>query len=97
MKLLLGQNRSHILAGNLADVFPGSAHVRDFGLQSADDQVVWDFARDREYTIVSKRRFSADELSARCAPEGCVAQHWQLLDHPSRSRDSETCDTPDRL
>ena len=54
MKLLFDQNLSHYLPAGLADVFPEAAHVRDFGLQAEDDQVVWDFARDRGFTIVSK-------------------------------------------
>jgi predicted nuclease of predicted toxin-antitoxin system len=54
VKLLFDQNLSHYLPPGLADVFPDSAHVREFGLQKADDQVVWDFARDRGFTIVSK-------------------------------------------
>ena len=32
MKLLLDQNLSHRLVAALADVFPGSVHVRDVGL-----------------------------------------------------------------
>ena len=54
VKLLLDQNLSHLLVGKLSDVFPGSGHVRDFGLQNADDLVVWNFARDQDYMIVSK-------------------------------------------
>jgi predicted nuclease of predicted toxin-antitoxin system len=54
VKLLLDQNLSHLLARRLCDVFPGSAHVRDFGMQTVDDQEVWDFARDHQYVIVSK-------------------------------------------
>lgn len=54
MKLLLDQNLSHFLAANLCDVFPGSGHLRDFGLQAADDEAVWQFARDQGYAILSK-------------------------------------------
>jgi predicted nuclease of predicted toxin-antitoxin system len=54
VKLLLDQNLSHLLAGKLSDVFPGSAHVRHFGLQTATDEAVWVFARDGDYTILSK-------------------------------------------
>ena len=54
MKLLFDQNLSHRLVPALADVFPASAHVRDFDLQRADDEAIWDFAKDNEFTIVSK-------------------------------------------
>ena len=54
MKLLFDQNLSHLLVGSLADIFPDAAHVRDHGLQNADDAAVWDFARDHGYTLVSK-------------------------------------------
>jgi len=37
VKLLFDQNLSPFLAGRLADIFPGSAHVRDRDLDTADD------------------------------------------------------------
>jgi predicted nuclease of predicted toxin-antitoxin system len=37
MKLLFDQNLSHRLVAALADVFPGSVHVRDVGLARAAD------------------------------------------------------------
>ena len=46
MRLLLDQNLSHRLKGPLDGVYPGIAHVRDFGLERADDSAVWDFAAD---------------------------------------------------
>lgn len=54
MKLLFDQNLSHRLARALADLFPDSLHVRDVGLRAADDPVVWDYARQRGFVIVSK-------------------------------------------
>ncbi len=54
MKLLFDENLSHRLCALLVDVFPGAAHVRDSGLQSADDATVWTWARQHGYTIVSK-------------------------------------------
>ncbi|HEY7314960.1 MAG TPA: DUF5615 family PIN-like protein [Gemmataceae bacterium] len=44
MKLLFDQNLSHRLVGQLAAEFPGSAHVRDAGLASASDSVIWAYA-----------------------------------------------------
>ena len=54
MKLLLDQNLSHKLVAAVADLFPGSAHVRDRGLAEASDQAVWDDARENGFVIVSK-------------------------------------------
>ncbi len=54
MKLLLDQNISYKLVKRLADVYPGSKHVRQVGLWEADDLAVWDYARDNGFVIVSK-------------------------------------------
>lgn len=54
MKLLLDQNLSPHLVRTLEAVYPGSSHVRLVGLRDADDHVVWEFARNHDFTIVSK-------------------------------------------
>jgi predicted nuclease of predicted toxin-antitoxin system len=54
VKLLFDENLSHKLAQRLADVFPDSLHVREVGLKTADDQVVWEYAKENELIIVSK-------------------------------------------
>ena len=54
MKLLFDENLSPRLVGLLADVYPGSAHVHDCGLGSADDEAVWQFAKRENFSIVSK-------------------------------------------
>jgi predicted nuclease of predicted toxin-antitoxin system len=54
VKLLLDQNLSPRLARTLALLYPGITHVRDVGLQSADDAVVWDYAAVHGFVIVSK-------------------------------------------
>ncbi len=54
MKLLLDQNLSPRLAGTLAALYPRTTHVRDVGLQAADDDTVWAYAAERGYAIVSK-------------------------------------------
>lgn len=54
MKLLFDQNLSPRLVPALMDLFPGSVHVRDLGLQSADDEAVWDYAVKNGFSIVSK-------------------------------------------
>jgi predicted nuclease of predicted toxin-antitoxin system len=54
VKLLFDQNLSPRLVGLLADVFPGSLHVRQVGLERADDESIWSLARDRGFAIVTK-------------------------------------------
>ena len=54
MRLLFDQNLSPRLVERLSDVFPGSAHVADLGLDRADDVAVWEHARSDNYTIVTK-------------------------------------------
>ncbi len=54
MRLLFDQNLSHRLTETLLELYPGSAHVRGVGLESADDLEVWTYARDNGYAVVSK-------------------------------------------
>jgi predicted nuclease of predicted toxin-antitoxin system len=54
VKLLFDENLSPRLVRTLADVYPGSAHVHDCGLGSADDHTIWRYAKDNGFTIVSK-------------------------------------------
>ena len=42
------------MAASLADIYPGSAHVHECGLGSADDEAVWDYAKKNGFTIVTK-------------------------------------------
>jgi len=54
MKLLFDNNLSHKLAQRLGDVFPGSTHVMTQHLDESKDQEIWSFARENDYTIVTK-------------------------------------------
>lgn len=55
MKLLLfDQNLSPRLIGQLSDLYPDSVHVSNLGLSTAFDQVVWEYARQGDYIIVTK-------------------------------------------
>jgi predicted nuclease of predicted toxin-antitoxin system len=54
VKLLFDQNLSPRLVEQLADVFAGSLHVRQAGLDRANDDAIWRFARDNGYAIVTK-------------------------------------------
>lgn len=54
MRLLFDQNLSYKLATRLAGDYPGSAHVRDFGMTRAADPAVWSHAAASGFVIVSK-------------------------------------------
>jgi predicted nuclease of predicted toxin-antitoxin system len=54
MKLLFDQNLSPNLVKRLADIFPESAHVEALGLGKDGDLAIWNFAKDKEYAIVTK-------------------------------------------
>lgn len=54
MKLLFDQNLSYHIAESLTALYPGSTHVRLLGLERADDEAIWNFAKDNQYVIVSK-------------------------------------------
>ncbi len=54
MKLLFDENLSPKLPNLLADIFPNSIHVRDVGMKATNDPIVWDYAKDNDFMIVSK-------------------------------------------
>ena len=54
MKLLFDENLSYKLARRVEDPFPDSIHVRDVGLKSSEDPLVWDYAQNNDFMIVSK-------------------------------------------
>jgi predicted nuclease of predicted toxin-antitoxin system len=54
VKLLLDENLSRFLVRRLEDLFPSSTHVANAGLESSSDQVIWDYAVNNGFVIVSK-------------------------------------------
>ena len=54
MKLIFDQNLSPSLPRLLADLYPGSMHVREAGLSEADDASIWNYAKAHVFVIVSK-------------------------------------------
>ena len=57
MKLLLDQNISFRIANKIQDIFPGSQQVKDLGLGNSKDSLIWTFAKENDYCIVT---FDAD-------------------------------------
>lgn len=54
MSLLFDQNLSWRLVRQLADIYPGSAHIRTLGLEHEPDDRIWARARADGLAIVSK-------------------------------------------
>jgi predicted nuclease of predicted toxin-antitoxin system len=54
VKLLFDQNLSPQLVLRLSLLYPGSVHVYSIGLDRAPDAVLWDYAREHGYTIVTQ-------------------------------------------
>ena len=53
MKLLFDENLSRKLVVRLAELYPESAHVVEFGLLESADREIWEFAKARDFVIVS--------------------------------------------
>lgn len=66
MKLLFDQNLSYVLVDRLAELFPGSSHVRFLGLERAPDDDVYDYALAHGFTIVSRD----SDFNDRCVHSG---------------------------
>ena len=54
VKLLLDENLSDRIISRVADLFPGSTHIKAVGLRESGDFAVWEWAKQHEFTIVSK-------------------------------------------
>jgi predicted nuclease of predicted toxin-antitoxin system len=54
MKLLFDQNLPPSLVDRLADLYPNSAHVQPLGLSASLDRLVWEYAHQHDYLIVTK-------------------------------------------
>jgi predicted nuclease of predicted toxin-antitoxin system len=54
MKLLFDRNLSPRLPYLLAELYSDSIHVRSVGLRDSDDAVIWVYAKENGFTIISK-------------------------------------------
>ncbi len=54
MRLLLDQNLSRRIPTLISDLFPGSDHVGNLGLDRVSDEGIWNFAEREGYAILSK-------------------------------------------
>ncbi len=44
-KLLLDENLSQKIIASISMKYSGSAHVKHFGLEQTDDDIIWNFAK----------------------------------------------------
>ena len=72
MKLLLDENLSPKIAHRLQDLCPGSRHVQECGLGTTDDEIIWEYARDNGYAILSKDSDFYDRALLRGSPPKVV-------------------------
>ncbi len=72
MRFLFDQNLSRWLAQRLADIYPGSVHVADIGLDQESDATVWEHARQGGFVLVSKDADFVDLVAQRGPPPALV-------------------------
>lgn len=72
MKLLFDQNLSHRLPARLADLFPGSEHVRPAGLDRSPDEQIWEHAKANGFCIVTQDSDFAERSRLYGAPPKVV-------------------------
>ena len=54
MKLLFDENLSDRIVPQVLDLYPDSTHVKALRLTQTSDTLIWSFAQQHNYTIVSK-------------------------------------------
>ena len=54
MSLLIDENLSPSLPRALQDIFPGSLHVFDIDLEATGDDIIWAYALENRFAIVTK-------------------------------------------
>ncbi len=68
IKLLFDQNLSPRLVNRLADIYPNSNHLHNLGLDTAEDYIIWQYARENDFIIVTKDADFSDLISIRGFP-----------------------------
>jgi predicted nuclease of predicted toxin-antitoxin system len=54
LKLLLDENLSDRVVPQILDLYPDSTHIKSHGLTRTSDTLIWSFAKQHGYTLVSK-------------------------------------------
>ena len=68
MKLLFDQNLSRKLIPPLADIFPDASHVQFEGMTIATDTEIWEFAKAKNFCIVTQDADFAEKSSLYGSP-----------------------------
>lgn len=74
VRLLIDENLPESLKGSLADLFPGSVHVRDrdIDLAHSPDSSIWEHAKAFNFAILTKDSDFADRARAEGPPPTVV-------------------------
>jgi len=54
MKILLDQNISYKVIKKLESIYLEINHVSNFNLQASDDKIIWEFAKNNGFTLVTQ-------------------------------------------
>jgi len=82
VKLLLDVNLSPKLVAMLADIFPESGHVFTLGmLGETPDRVIWEYAKQHGYALLSADRDFVALANRRGAPPELVLSREDGLPH----------------
>ncbi len=60
LNLLFDQNLSPKLIRQLEDLYPNSNHLELLGLGTADDETIWEHAKQNDFVVVTKDADFAD-------------------------------------
>ena len=72
MKLLIDQNLSYRLVQQLQVVYPGTEHTLRLGLTNKRDTVIWEFARQHGFFVLTQDEDFLDLSLVRGAPPKVV-------------------------
>ena len=95
MRLLFDQNLAPRLSIDLADLYPDSAHVRHVGLERANDDLVWRYAKAGGFAIVTKDD-DFRQLSVVFGPPPKVMWLWQRTGSGLGGTDADASTAPPR-
>jgi predicted nuclease of predicted toxin-antitoxin system len=75
LKLLVDENLPPRLVHDLADLFPGSAHVGPLGLGSTPDTLIWEYAKAHGFVFLTKDKdFASLSLVSGAPPKVILLQ-----------------------
>ena len=72
IQLLFDQNLSPRLVNRLADLYPNSNHLFNLSLDTAEDSIVWQYARENNFIVVTKDADFSELISIRGFPPKVV-------------------------